>query len=102
MQDPLIIRCQCGEQCKAWIRLQDNDTDVLGDRHLALVCPQHAQAEDILWDVRPGYLILYRAAGWLPAVRRASRRVHLLRERTRWDRRGTRGRTPSRTLPTSR
>jgi hypothetical protein len=59
MQEPLIIHCQCPHDCHTWIRVEDRDTDLLGD--LALVHPGHACPTDSLWDVRPGYLILQRA-----------------------------------------
>lgn len=62
MDDPIIIRCQCKRDCKTWIRMEDKDTGLLGDRHLALVHPTHAQPADLLWDVRRGYLILHRTA----------------------------------------
>jgi len=60
MSEPPIIRCQCRNHCTTWIRLDEKDVDVLSDRHLAAVHPAHAKPAELLWDIRPGYLIVHR------------------------------------------
>jgi hypothetical protein len=60
VKEPLIIRCQCQHHCNSWVRLEDRDADTVGDRHLAAIHPSHGQPTDLVWDIRPGYLIVQR------------------------------------------
>ncbi|HEU0192636.1 MAG TPA: hypothetical protein VFQ71_00475 [Gaiellales bacterium] len=66
--DSLIIRCQCAQDCRLWIRLENRDRELLGDRQVAFAHPGHVCPTGLLWDVRTGYLIVQRSEKPAPAM----------------------------------
>jgi hypothetical protein len=61
MREPLVVRCQCGDpDCGEWVRVSNEDADLVGCRGLLLVHPQHAHPRDRIWDLRRQYFVVER------------------------------------------
>jgi hypothetical protein len=58
MQESLVIRCQCRPGCAGWIRVQEVDQDLIGTPGTRLVLPGHACADDRIYEIHSGYLVV--------------------------------------------
>jgi hypothetical protein len=56
MVEPLVVHCQCRPGCAGWIRIEDEDRDLIGTPGTRLVLPGHADGSDRIREVHPGYL----------------------------------------------
>src|SRR5204863_6514425 len=59
MREALVVHCECGDpDCHAWVRLNDQDAELISCRDLSIIHPQHAHTPDRIWDIQRPYLIV--------------------------------------------